>query len=97
MMFYPPFYRYPYNRTYWRYQQPNKTLENRKVPPIQESHSSTDEKKETRNSSDSPFIEIFGISLYFDDILLVCLLLFLFQEGVDDQWLYIALILLLFS
>ena len=45
----------------------------------------------------SPFFEIFGIRLYFDDILIICLLFFLYQENVDDQLLFIALLLLLLS
>ena len=41
--------------------------------------------------------EIFGITLHFDDILLICLLFFLYNEGVNDQLLFISLILLLLS
>ncbi len=41
--------------------------------------------------------EFFGIKLYFDDILLICLLLFLYNEGVKDQFLFISLIMLLLS
>lgn len=41
--------------------------------------------------------EIFGIKLYYDDILLICLIFFLYQEDVDDPYLFIALILLLLS
>jgi len=41
--------------------------------------------------------EIFGIKLYFDDLLLICLIFFLYNEGVKDQFLFIALILLLLS
>ncbi len=41
--------------------------------------------------------EIFGIKLHFDDILLICLLFFLYNEGVNDQLLFISLILLLLS
>ena len=37
------------------------------------------------------------INLHFDDILLVSLLAFLYEEGVQDQFLFIALILLLLS
>lgn len=48
-------------------------------------------------SSDMPLFEIFGIKLYFDDILLICLIFFLYTEGVQDQYLFIALILLLLS
>lgn len=56
-------------------------------------------KKEERTSpdEDSPLFQIFGIDLYFDDILIVCLIFFLYQEGVKDESLFIALILLLLS
>lgn len=47
------------------------------------------------NNTDSPLFRLFGIDLYFDDILLVCLILFLYDEGVEDEWLYIVLVLLL--
>lgn len=43
------------------------------------------------------FFEVFGIKLYFDDILLICLLFFLYEEGVKDQELFVSLILLLLS
>lgn len=57
------------------------------------------EQSETRNSrSSSNFVfEIFGIKLYFDDILLISLIFFLYQEGVQDSMLFMALILLLLS
>ena len=56
----------------------------------------------TQNSSadkdlDSPFFNIFGINLYFDDILLISLIFFLYKEGVEDESLFVALILLLLS
>lgn len=41
--------------------------------------------------------EIFGLKLHFDDLLLIALLFFLYQEEVKDTYLYIALILLLLS
>ena len=41
--------------------------------------------------------EIFGIKLHFDDLLIIALLFFLYQEDVKDTYLYIALILLLLS
>ncbi len=46
---------------------------------------------------DNDYFEIFGIILHFDDILLICLLLFLYNEGVKDQLLFISLIMLLLS
>lgn len=41
--------------------------------------------------------EIFGLKLHFDDLLIIALLFFLYQEDVKDTYLYIALILLLLS
>ena len=49
------------------------------------------------SSSSEQFFDIFGIHLYFDDILILCLLFFLYQEEVNDQLLFIALLLLLLS
>lgn len=46
---------------------------------------------------DNPIFEIFDIKLYFDDILILSLLFFLYSEGVQDKELFLALILLLFS
>ncbi|MCI8620913.1 MAG: hypothetical protein HFJ50_03870 [Clostridia bacterium] len=53
-------------------------------------------KNQIEEQSD-PIFEIFGIKLYFDDILIVSLLFFLYSEGVEDNLLFIALILLLLS
>ncbi len=52
---------------------------------------------ENRAETEKPFLEFMGISLYFDDILLLCLLFFLYQEGVQDISIYLALVLLLMS
>lgn len=49
------------------------------------------------SNSDSPLFQLFGINLYFDDILLICLIWFLYDEGVKDEGLFMALILLLLS
>lgn len=46
---------------------------------------------------DEPFLKIFGIKLYYDDILLISLIFFLYKEDVKDQYLLFALILLLLS
>lgn len=44
-----------------------------------------------------PIFEIFGIKLFFDDLLLIALLLFLYNEKIDDKYLFFALIMLLLS
>ena len=43
------------------------------------------------------FFELFGLKLYFDDIIIMSLLFFLYSEGVKDDELFISLILLLLS
>lgn len=58
---------------------------------------SINNKNENNSSNDSPLFQLFGINLYFDDILLICLIWFLYDEGVKDEELFIALILLLLS
>lgn len=50
-----------------------------------------------KNPDNSCLFELFGLKLYFDDILLVSLIYFLYNEGVKDEGLFIALILLLLS
>jgi hypothetical protein len=47
--------------------------------------------------SDVPIFNLFGLQLYYDDILLVCLIFFLYTEGIKDDFLFIVLVLLLIS
>ena len=46
---------------------------------------------------EEPVFEMFGIQLYLDDIIILGLLFFLYKEGVQDEMLFISLILLLLS
>lgn len=52
--------------------------------------------QEDRGDEEELF-NLFGIKLYHDDILLISLIFFLYQEDVKDQYLFFALILLLLS
>lgn len=70
---------------------------NRTNPNKTNVHEENDMQEERKNSSENVFFELFGIKLYFDDILLICLIFFLYNEGVQDQYLFIVLILLLLS
>lgn len=54
------------------------------------------ENKDNQNSK-SEFLDLFGIKLYFDDLMIISLLFFLYSEGVSDYYLFITLILLLLS
>lgn len=49
------------------------------------------------NTGSTPLFNLFGIQLYFDDVLLICIILFLYNEKIEDNYLLIALILLLLS
>lgn len=64
----------------------------------EQSNFNRDKKKEPQKEDDTDTLfEIFGIKLHSDDLLLICLIFFLYKEGVQDQYLFIALILLLLS
>lgn len=100
-MIYPPYLSY-YNRAnpYFprrfsnyssRYVKPDYPQYKNAFQSCQESSPSFEEEKE------EPFFEIFGISLFYDDILLICLIFFLYTEGVKDTYLFLVLILLLLS
>ena len=108
MLFHPPF-NLPYNfRPQYRYNNPpffNKQLNNNyKIPEKENINSNkieTEDSKheQTTSSAESSdyFFEIFGLKLYYDDILIICLLFFLYTEGINDQELFLCLILLLLS
>ncbi len=53
--------------------------------------------KESEEDEDTPLFNLFGIHLYYDDILILMLLFFLYKEDVKDPSLFISLILLLLS
>ena len=53
--------------------------------------------KNKKNNSQNYFFELFGLKLYYDDILLISLLFFLYEENVKDYELFFSIILLLLS
>ena len=46
---------------------------------------------------DEPIFEIFGLKLFFDDVLIISLIFFLYNEGVRDNLLFVSLVLILLS
>ena len=87
--------RYPYyanDRGFHGYKHTDKISQNN-LNNIETTKTSS--KKEEVNGE--PFFEVFGLKLYFDDVLIICLIFFLYQEGVKDEYLFMALILLLLS
>lgn len=49
------------------------------------------------NDLNNPIVEILGIQLYLDDIIILGLLFFLYKEDVHDEMLFFTLILLLLT
>lgn len=56
---------------------------------------SHDNDSENVNRYYDKFFEVFGIKLYFDDLLILALLFLLYKEDSHDDYLYIILIMLL--
>lgn len=104
--YYPPFcnfqmqpsYSYAPTSSHNQNQKNNNIVHNRKnTHSLQNDVLSKKEKNDASFSDNTVFFEILGIKLYFDDLLIICLIFFLYTEGVNDQILFIALILLLLS
>ena len=96
----PIFYN-SYRPTYERnYIPPNSiNCPPRTKPSLQSIEDSPTPKQNHSNHKldDNVWLDLFGIKLYFDDVLILSLLFFLYQEEVKDEGLFLALILLLIS
>lgn len=82
---------YNYNKEYKTYHAPANM-----ASKVESTYSNEHKKNNSKNDQDC-FFELFGLKLYFDDVLLICLIFFLYQEGVKDDELFVSLILLLLS
>ncbi len=104
IMFSYPFFSFPqknYGSNHYGYNcyiNPN-DIQNTNI----KDNSSKKDNKIFENSSKSGtdkipvMLEILGLKLYFDDILIISILFFLYQEGIRDDELFICLILLLLT
>lgn len=90
-----PYY-YPYNKNYYYYNKYCNNNSNSEKTKQQQS-CQIEKNNLATDSDDKPLFEIFGLQLYMDDILILCLLYFLYEENVKDELLFIALLLLLLS
>ena len=76
----------------------NALYKDRKTSHNLEPKNDLNNKTENKFSDNNDILfELFGIKLHYDDILLICLIFFLYNEGVKDEFLFIALVLLLLS
>ena len=103
-MFRFPFYGYPYNYPYYRYYNTYNTnnIQQSKNEEEKDSITSSNEVSNTTNSrfnfnTEPNIFEIFGIKLYLDDLIILGILFFLYEQNVKDEMLYIILFLLLLS
>lgn len=98
-----PYYLNPnYNRNYYY-----KSTSNPAQDSISDSNSQNkknitnvsheSKKNNSKSNYENYFFELFGLKLYFDDVLLISLLFFLYEEGVKDNELFFSLVLLLLS
>ncbi len=90
------------NSGYYGYSTKANKIEKNYLNENNENHHNFEKKKTSCDARDSynsskPIFEIFGIKLFFDDVLLISLIFFLYSEDVKDQSLFIVLILLLLS
>ena len=96
MPIFPSFpYYYPYNNyNYYnkRFMTPKRENFNNEKQSCQIDYNNL-----ATDSNIKPIFEIFGLKLYMDDILILCLLYFLYEENVKDELLFIALLMLLLN
>lgn len=81
-----------FNNTYFNKNcfNTNQNIENNNI-----NTKSTNENNSKNNFEQNYFLELFGIRLYLDDLLIITIIFFLYQEGIRDDELFITLILLL--
>lgn len=99
----PPFQYYrPYNRNNFYNNYKPRTPS--PVPPEPMANFVTEENNtfersipKKQKSTEVVWFDLFGIKLYFDDVLILSLLFFLYKEEVKDEGLFLALVLLLIS
>ena len=64
---------------------------------VQQTQQVRQSKEPVLENNESVWLDLFGIKLYFDDVLILSLLFFLYKEEVKDEGLFLALVLLLIS
>ncbi len=92
----PPFpYYNPYHRNH--FSNFNPSVHAPESPISSNNDSYKNESCSKNQKKDDYWLDIFGIKLYYDDVLILSLLFFLYKEEVKDEWLFLALVLLLIS
>ncbi len=100
MAFYPPFNLPFFNNSRYLYYNPSRDTTLNNIKHNFNKTINTNKKKEKvseGNETSEAFFEIFGLKLFFDDVLILCILYFLYTEKIKNEELFICLILLLLS
>ncbi len=93
----PPFQFYrPYNYSYPHSQFQNNINKNSNCQ-LDNKKEETNKKEVIKDPKDVVWLDLFGIKLYFDDVLILSLLFLLYKEEVKDEGLFLALVMLLIS
>ena len=93
-----PYFGFPYYRNYYyKRSRYSKTAENNNKSVETDNENSSSTRNSNTTANNEPYFNILGIDLYSDDILILCILFFLYHEEVKDEMLFISLILLLLS
>lgn len=92
-----PHFNFPFFYNNYRYPRPSPTNFRINEEKKKDKTFNKNEKDSEIVEPSESFFEIFGIKLYFDDILIICILFFLYNEKVQDEELFICLILLLLT
>ena len=99
----PPFFRFPFRRPivpYYTFQkEPVENIYNSNKILLNTGDWDNKKAEESKKNCDytSQIFNIMGITFYFDDILIIFLLFFLYSEDVHDDLLFIVLIMLLLN
>ena len=78
----------PINNDYNSVKSKSSSYKNNITPP---------KKEKAKQQESSPLFSFFGINLYYDDVLILCILFFLYNEKVNDPYLFFTLVLLLLT
>lgn len=90
--------RYPGYFSPFQYYRPYNYRPHTSIPPQPQSQIPEEPPKTSNFKSETPvWFDLFGIKLYFDDVLILSLLFFLYREQVKDEGLFLALLMLLIS
>lgn len=93
-----PFFGFPgFRNTYYQNTNPNFELKKNKNTSSDSFYYKEPEEVQNRSSFDNNFFNFLGLNLQSDDLLILGILFFLYKEGCDDIYLYIALFLLLIN